>query len=171
MPRKKAEVTQGGRASAEGHPVLNDDGSVEHDTHAEYQSPPGEDALNDYGNLRDLVFLGRAEKVVTIGKYKFRVSTITGTQQMTVISKAMLHNDHERLSRMRSATLAEAIVNVNGVPLEDLYEGPNVNMDVMSQRMSVIDGWQSSILDRLFTEYDELTRLSKDALEGDDLKK
>ena len=68
MPRKKAEVTQGGRTSAEEHPILNDDGSVEHDVHAEYRSPPGEDAVNDYGNLREKKTKRKKTKVLMWNK-------------------------------------------------------------------------------------------------------
>ena len=171
MPRKKAAVTQGSRVSAEGHPVLNEDGSVEHGVHTEHHSAQDEVGFDDYGNLKELIFLGRIEKIVSVGGYKFKISTISGKQQMEIIAKTMLYDENERLSRMRNATLAEAIVSVNGVPLEDLSGDSNNDVDVMTQKMNIIGGWQTTILEKLFSEYDALTRASKEAMEGDSLKK
>ena len=171
MPRKKAAVTQSGRVSSEEHPILNDDGSVDHNVQAGHHGAPTEGGLDEYGNLRELVFLGRIEKIVTVGKYKFKLSTINGNQQMSIIAKTFMYDENERLSRMRSATLSEAIISVNGVPLEDIADAPDGNNDVMSQKMKVVEGWQTSILNKLFSEYDDLAKESKDSMEGDGLKK
>ena len=171
MPRKKAAVTQSGRVSSEEHPILNDDGSVEHGVHTEHDGAPNESVIDDYGNLRELIFLGKIEKIVTIGTYKFKISTINGSQQMSIISKTFMYDENERLSRMRSATLSEAIISVNGVPLEDIADAPNSNDDVMAQKMKVVEGWQTAILNKLFTEYDILAKASSSAMEGDSLKK
>lgn len=166
MPRKRASVTR----DESDDKVLNDDGSVEYDADVSSATEAHGDTLEGFGNLRELVFLGRLEKVVPIGKYRFRVSTLNGKQQMSIISKTMLFDETERMSRMRAATLAESIMDVNGVSLEALYDGDK-NLDKITKKMLVVEGWQTAMLDKLFLEYSDLSKSSRDALEGNDLKK
>ena len=130
MSRKKATINPN-----------NTDSYLEEDT--------GETGPDIFGNLKELIYLGRIERVVEIGGYRFRLTTLNGSQLMATLSKTMVHSEGERLSVLRSATLAESIVDVNGVSLETLYE-KNDGLDTLGKKMHVISNLQTSIIDKLY---------------------
>jgi hypothetical protein len=143
-------------------------GSSERDVHLEPEVQSEEPT--EFGNLRELIFLGRIERIVTISNYNFKLRTLNGTQQMATLSKTMVHGEGERLSALRSATLAESITDVNGVSLESLYDGDD-DLDSLSKKMYVISNLQTSIIDRLYLEYDALMKESNEVVGESNLKK
>tara|TARA_B100000131_G_scaffold301791_1_gene324319 strand:- start:1222 stop:1686 length:465 start_codon:yes stop_codon:yes gene_type:complete len=124
-------------------------------------------------NLRDLVFLGSVEDTVRIGNFEFKIRTLNGKQQKAALSLTMQKDDDERLAVLRSAILASAIVSVNGAPLESAYEDLNPdgpNLSDLDKKISVVESLQTSVVDRLYLRYDELTKLANDDVEEDALK-
>jgi hypothetical protein len=121
-------------------------------------------------NLRDLIFLGSIEKVIDIGGFKFKIRTLSGRQQKAALAKTMRHDEEERLSVLRTSILASAIVDVNGVPLEDTYDGDDLDTD-LDRKMFVVEGLQTSVVDRLYLAYDGLTKQSSADVEENTLKK
>ena len=125
-------------------------------------------------NLRDLIFLGSIQKTVKIGGYSFTIRTLNGKQQKDALAKTMQHNDDERLAVLRGAILASAIIEVNGVALETLYEDFDSNGEeqtALGKKMSIIESLQTTVVDRLYLEYDALTKQANEEVEEDTLKK
>lgn len=135
-----------------------------------------EPAINEsnsssFGNLEELIFLGRIEKKVKMGNYIFTIQTLNGTQQTEVISSMMMYGEERRLPMLRMITLSHAIRDVNGVKLKDLYKGKDANVSDAEKALSVVQGLQIPTLDRLFAEYDELITEANESVAGDSVKK
>ena len=125
-------------------------------------------------NLRDLIFLGSIQKTVKIGGYSFTIRTLNGKQQKDALAKTMQHSDDERLAVLRGAILASAIIEVNGVALETLYEdfdNDGEEKTALGKKMSIIESLQTTVVDRLYLEYDALTKQANEEVEEDTLKK
>jgi hypothetical protein len=125
-------------------------------------------------NLRDLIFLGSIQKVVNIGGFDFTIRTLNGKQQKDALARTMQHNDDERLAVLRGAILASAIVEVNGVAFESAYDdldNDGTAQTALDKKMSIVESLQTTVVDRLYLEYDALTKQANEEVEEDTLKK
>ncbi len=119
----------------------------------------------EYGDLRNLIFLGRLEEDVELGGFRFKVSTLNNSQQRKIVAKLMQYDQIKRQTDVKIAGLAEAIVSVNGVTLEKLYNGPEVD-DILEKKIIVLENLQANVITKLANAYD---KLSERAIKGLDI--
>lgn len=153
MARKKATINENDEVELE-----KDDGAPESTVSA--------------ASLRQLIFLGSIEKVVSIGSFKFKMRTLSGRQQKAALALTMKHDEEERLSILRTAILSSAIVEVNGVPMSEVcaeLDDSEVSGD-LEKKMFVIESLQTSVVDKLYLEYDALTKESNASVGEQNLK-
>tara|TARA_A100001011_G_C14259295_1_gene821613 strand:+ start:856 stop:1365 length:510 start_codon:yes stop_codon:yes gene_type:complete len=122
-------------------------------------------------DLKSLIFLGKVSKVIEIGGYSFLLHTLTSGEQRTLVERIMLLNEAERFARVRDFTMAQALDSVNGVNLENLYEGDSEDgTSIFSRKLSVVSNWQASLVDNLYLKYQELVDQANKEYGIDDLK-
>tara|TARA_Y100000310_G_C20434487_1_gene693081 strand:+ start:322 stop:822 length:501 start_codon:yes stop_codon:yes gene_type:complete len=125
--------------------------------------------MSSFGNLRDLIFLGRLETSVNIENFSFKLSTLSSAQQKEVVKVLMSFDDNQRLANVRDYTVAQALVSVNGVPLEELCESED--RASLADKVDALGNLQNSILDKLFVEYNKLSEETRESEAEEDLKK
>ena len=110
--------------------------------------------LSGFGNLRDLIFLGRLEADVKIGDFLFKISTLSSLQQKEIVRVLMAFDDNQRMANVRDYTLAQCIDSINGMPLDDLCDSNGAT--TLGDKVSALSNLQNSVLDRLFLKYNDL---------------
>lgn len=146
------------------------------DQNALRTSPP----VNPQQLQSDLSLLATAGKVVDetiVGGYKFRMHTLTTTENNEAIAAASFANDQLlKINQLQLSILSRAIDSVNGVPLENLYTSPvGEKLARAQKRESVVGSWQQSLTTELFNFYDGMLQRSNAAFravteQGDLLK-
>jgi len=134
------------------------------------EEPTSPNAKRKISDLKDLIFLGRLEEEVDFSGFKFKIITLSTGQQRKLVENLMLLSEAERFARVRDYTMAQVIESVNNVPLEKLCTDESIE-DEHLQRLSVISGWQSTLVDFLYKSYEDLFSRSNEGFGEDDLKK
>lgn len=104
--------------------------------------------------IRKLVLFGRIVEDFSFGGYIFRISTLNNRQQQELIKKLMRLENEDRLTCVKTYTLATAIESINEVPLPEIYEGRV--KDPFERGVEVISNLQSSLVEALYEKYEEL---------------
>ena len=157
MPKAKATVSSPSQESVENKDVGE---QVEH-------NKEGLLALDD---LKSLIYLGCLTESVTVGNYKFDVSTLTTAEQRDVMKRIMADgNATERMLDIKPLTMAYATKTVNGVPLESLSSLPE-DTPPTERRLDVMMQLQSVVIERLYQVYDNLVTRSSKEIGIEDLK-
>lgn len=123
-------------------------------------------------DLSLLATTGRIEEEVVVGGFKFKLASLTSGEQDDVVSAVSLvsGDDLVKLGQLRLQILARAIRSVNGVPLENLYQGPDkhpegVSIRAVEKRMVILRSWQLAFTVKLFDEYSKVLERSEKAFE------
>ena len=124
-------------------------------------------ALKD---LKSLIYLGRLSETVNIDGFSFEVSTLTTAQQRDVMTSIMSdENTTQRMLDIKPLTLSYSIRSINGVKLEDICDDDSIT-DLESRRLNVVMSLQSTLVERLYVEYDNLVTRSGKNVGIEDLK-
>jgi hypothetical protein len=161
MPKRTATIDRSGSSKKQ-------DNNPEETIVSEESDDNSSKSLN-LSNLKDLIFLGRLQREVEIGGYKFFLTTLNTKEQRVVMQKIMVVDDVTRLLDAKPVTLAFALKTVNDVNLEDICEDENLE-DSFDKRISVIMSLQVGLIESLFKAYEELIEESSKTFEVDDLK-
>jgi hypothetical protein len=121
--------------------------------------------------LEDLLFLGCANREITIGKIKFEISTLTQKENSELVKELYKASDGADLFVIRAITLAYAIKYINGVRFDDIplssFEEEAQFSTTLEKKLHILDKMQKSIIEKLHDEYIDLVDVSDKALEGD----
>ena len=161
MPKRTATIDRSGSSKKQ-------DNNPEETIVSEESDDNSSKSLN-LSNLKDLIFLGRLQKEVVVGGYKFFLTTLNTKEQRTVMQKIMVVDDVTRLLDAKPVTLAYALKTINDVNLEDICEDEELE-DSFAKRISVIMSLQVGLIESLFKSYEELIEKSSKTFEVDDLK-
>lgn len=118
--------------------------------------------------LRDLVLFGKATEEINVGGYTIKLSTLSNRQQKAVLTRLLKLTGDDRLMSVKTYTLAEAIISINGVSLVDVYDGGEKLSDD-EKKIDVILNFQSSLVEKLFDKYESLVEKSNKLFEEGDL--
>lgn len=121
-------------------------------------------------SLRDLIFLGRIEKMVECGDISFSLRSITAEDQRHMIAKLLKMPEDSRLLLSKVIALTFSVEKVNNVSLEDICEDEELT-DKYDRRMSVIQNLQVSVVNKLYRAYEELLEESNSKIDIEDVKK
>ena len=135
---------------------------AEMEEHVEVENP-------QLPELRNLLFFGKIREQVNIGGYIFELTTLTNKQQRSLISRLVKMDDEGKLLSIKPMTLAESLISVNGLPLEDLYDGDQELSDI-DLKLEVISDMQYTLVERLFEEYEKINKKSTDLARAEDLE-
>lgn len=116
--------------------------------------------------FKNLTLFGRLTEDMTFGPYIFKISTLNVRQQKEILKKIFPLSNEEKIANLKLLTLSEAIVSVNGAPLESLYFGENYALSASEKRSEVILELQASIVDKMFERYESLVKDSNAMTSG-----
>lgn len=117
--------------------------------------------------LKDLILFGKISEDVKIGPYTFKIGTLSNNQQRDIFKRLFSMSNEDKIVNLKPYTLAEAILSVNGAGLEELYTGNDFSLSVTKKKEYVIAQLQSTLVDKLYTKYEEISKKSNDILSGD----
>ena len=119
-------------------------------------------------DLSLLTTAGRIEEDIIVGGFKFKLASLTSGEQDDVVAAISLvsGDDLVKLGQLRLQILARAIRLVNGVSLENLYQGPDKHPEgspikATEKRLAVLKSWQLAFTVKLFDEYGKILERSE----------
>lgn len=135
--------------------------------HENNEEANGTLTLND---LKSLIYLGRLTKKVKISGFSFEISTLTTSQQRDIMVDIMSDGDAaQRMLDVKPLTMSYAVTSINGVPLEELCDKKEAKT-LQAKREHVIYSLQSTLLEKLYSEYEALVERSAKEVSAEDLK-
>lgn len=124
-----------------------------------------------FGDLKNLVLFGKMTEDVVIGDYTFSITTLKAKKQKQLVSRMMKLSEEDKLLNIKLYTLAEAIESINYVNFEEI-EFDYESTDVFDRKVEILLEFQSSIINKLYDNYEKLSDSSRRAISGvQDIKK
>jgi hypothetical protein len=132
-----------------------------------------EEMRKQFVNLDDLFMLGYASGEKEIGRFKFKMRTLTFDESKNVFKVMARAKDDPGLTLdVQDITLAYSVMSVNDVPLEDLYSGEDAGeLSSEMRRVKVIRNLQATVVGELMEYYGELAEAKEQEVDKDELKK
>lgn len=106
-------------------------------------------------DLRSLIELGCVRDSVLIGDLKFEMRSLSALEKVEAAKSLGESPDPTKIFELNILLLAMAIESVNGIPLEQLYEGEQTN-NVLAARQNVLRNLQSSVLGALMKCHNQI---------------
>ena len=133
---------------------------------------PKQEALKaeELKKLESIIFTGKLSRDVDIAGTKFTLSTLANRENNQIVRKLMTIGDTADLLTIRVLTLAYTIRKINDVEFGDLVESDD-GIESMDKRISIIDSMQTSVIEKLWEEYESLVEEHEKLIIGDNIKK
>lgn len=175
MPRRTGEIVNTERrfpVNKISEPIIDEEVSNQYEDEAEVGSDTtaADEESVSISDLKELIFLGKMRKVVQISGFKFVVTTLSSRQQRELVQSIMKADAANRVVDIKPLTISHCLESINGVPVEDLYDGVTVK-SVGEARMGVIAELQATLIDRLYKVYEELQEASNKHVGLEEIKK
>jgi hypothetical protein len=109
--------------------------------------------------LEDILFFSKPyTKEVNVGTSLFKFKLMNGIDGDEVIERLSKLSSLHQVSKASRMTLANTIISVNDVPLEDLYDGDDPSLDSLTKRYYIITKWPSSLISKLYNVYESILK-------------
>jgi hypothetical protein len=109
--------------------------------------------------FKNLALFGKLVEDISIGDSTIKISTLSSRQQKEIVKRLMKIEQDERILNIKPYTLAEAIVSVNGLSLNEIYSGEQ-HLSEYEQKVEVIMEFQASLVDKIFEHYEKMVERS-----------
>ncbi len=122
--------------------------------------------------IKELIFIGKLSKNVNISGFSFTVGTLTEERQRMLISRVMRMTDEEKVAYAKVYTVSEAVTHINDISIDEIAESfdqEEGNIEVA--KINFFGTLQSSTVDILYKEYENLLDESKTKVGYEDVKK
>lgn len=122
-------------------------------------------------DLEKLIFIGKLTKEVEISGVTFELSTLTNREHNEIVRMMYSFAEAADLFTIRLITLANAIKFIDGVSIDSInidgqFESP------LHKRIAVVDYLQLSVVEKLYSAYEDLIGVEKDLSEkNEEIKK
>lgn len=93
-------------------------------------------------------------KIITIDGSAFKIRLLTPTDSAKVIASLQTLDEEERFSKARLLALCSALMDVDGIRLEDIYSGPPEQTDPFWMRYYELSQWPALLVNRIFDAMD-----------------
>ena len=104
-----------------------------------------------------LLFRQPYVKVVTIKGVKFSLKILNANDNDAVFEKLLALKQSEQMSRSPVMILAAAIMDIDGVKIEDLYDGPDDIEDLLLKKYYEVSRWPSPLTKSLTRAYNKFS--------------
>lgn len=128
--------------------------------------------------LKQLIFVGSAESDVEIGGYTFTLKTLSEEEYRDLVVKVLLLPDSGKIASARSMSIAASLKAIDGVNFtslvrEELSKENDIveDLDVEKEKVKIILKLQSSVISRLYVEFESLNQKSLEEIKVEEVKK
>ena len=122
--------------------------------------------------IKELIFIGKVTKIVDISGFRFKIGTLTEERQRMLISRVMRMTEEERIAYAKVYTVAEAVTEINEIDIDEIsksFDDNEENIEV--SKINFFGSLQSSTVDTLYKEYEDLLDDSNSKVGYEDVKK
>ena len=119
-------------------------------------------------DLDNLFMLGYIEGEKKVGKFTFKLRTLTNEENQVVVNTL---NTAANAFEAQDVMLAFAIVSIDNTPFEELYAGGEDNLPPLKKKISIVRKLQSQVVNDLVAYYNELVEESNQSINEEELKK
>lgn len=110
--------------------------------------------------LKDLVLFGKLTEDVTFGPYTFKIATLNAKQQKDILKRLFPLSNEDKVANLKIFTMAEALVSINGAPVESIYSGEDASLSVQEKKGEVLLQMQAAVIDKIYSKYEEMVKKS-----------
>lgn len=103
-----------------------------------------------------LLFRKPFTKNIIIKDSTFTLKILNANDNDAIFERVMQLNENEQVSRTPIMVLSAALMSVNGIPIEDLYEG-EPNDDILYKKYYEISRWPAPLTKALTRAYNEFS--------------
>jgi len=103
-----------------------------------------------------LLFRKAYTKEITIKESVFRIKILNANDNDAIFERVMQLTENEQVSRTPIMILAAALIDVNGIPVEELYEGEETP-DVLYKKYYEISRWPAPLTKSLTRAYNQFS--------------
>ena len=161
MPKVRASLSDGNRME-EMQELLSPEANAEEGS--------GDVDPAKISDLKNLILLGKLTETVKIGGFSFELSTLSANEQAEVMKTLMKAEEMDRVLHSKSIAISYCIKKINSVPLSELAaEHPGDSED--ERRVAFILDMQTTLVEKIFTEYEALVARSGQEVGFDSVKK
>ena len=122
------------------------------------------------GTLSDLVMLGKLISTFKVKGFEFKISTLSASEQSSVIRDLMKADDVDRILFSKAIALSYAVKEINSVALSELSSEHDGETE-KDRNLSFILDMQTNLVDKIFSEYESLNEKSQQEVGLEDIKK
>ena len=127
--------------------------------------------------LNDLIYLGMAKKNIDISGFSFEIKTLTEEENREIVERLLRIDEDRRLVCVKAMTLSKAITKINDYSFKELASAHITDdskkkdeIELEIAKNEIILKLQSSVTDRLFTEYEALLKSSRESINVEKIK-
>ena len=131
----------------------------------QHVAPPAPKPAKHTSMLEDLLFLGRSTEQVKVGEILFDISTLTQKETSELMKRVYASEDASDLFTIRVLTLAYAVKEVNGTPLEDVDVGDVSYGSDFEKKLDILMNMQKNVVEKLHDAYLDLVEKSDGLLD------
>ncbi len=105
-----------------------------------------------------MLFKKPKTKEVVIAGVKFRIKRMNPDESFDCYKKLLTLPDEEQLVKVHIMTLSGALMDMNGIPIEDFYSGPEAIDDVVMRKYIELCTWDMPLLQILSKVYSDFIK-------------
>lgn len=121
-------------------------------------------------DLKNLILLGRLTEEFKVGGFTFKISTLSASEQAGLMRTLMKADEMDRVLHSKAIAVSYCVREINSVPLSDLSEGCEGEARE-DKNISFILDMQSTLVEKIFREYESLVERSGKEVGFDTVKK
>ena len=122
-------------------------------------------------SIKDLIFLGRVERVVNINGFSIKLKSLTVSDNKALIAKILqLGDTSTKFVEAKVLSIAMHLQSIDDMPVENLCEDESIK-DSLDKKCSVVSSLQLSLLEKLHQICLEIDAESDKEIEIEEIKK
>ena len=160
MPKVKASLSENSRMK-EMQDMLSADKAEE--------AEESEDSMK-ISDLKNLILLGKLTEEFKISGFTFKISTLSASEQANLMKLLMRADEMDRVLHSKAIAVSYCVKEINSVPLSELSE-EHEGETAEDRNVSFILDMQSTLVEKIFREYESLVERSGKDVGFDTVKK
>jgi len=121
-------------------------------------------------DLKNLILLGKLTEEFKISGFTFKISTLSASEQANLMKVLMRADEMDRVLHSKAIAVSYCVKEINSVPLSELSE-EHEGETVEDRNVSFILDMQSTLVEKIFREYESLVERSGKDVGFDTVKK
>lgn len=121
-------------------------------------------------DLKNLILLGKLVEEFKISGFTFKISTLSASEQANLMKVLMRADEMDRVLHSKAIAVSYCVKEINSVPLSELSED-HEGETTEDRNVSFVLDMQSTLVEKIFREYEALVERSGKDVGFDAVKK